>query len=30
LIAQAAGFAYDAHLAGGMQAWKAVGLPTEA
>jgi len=29
LIAQAAGFAYDAHLAGGMQAWKAVGLPTE-
>ena len=30
LIAQAAGFAYDAHLGGGMQAWKAVGLPTEA
>jgi rhodanese-related sulfurtransferase len=29
LIAQAAGLPYDAHLAGGMNAWKAVGLPTE-
>jgi rhodanese-related sulfurtransferase len=29
LAAQAAGFAYDAHLAGGMLAWKAAGLPTE-
>jgi rhodanese-related sulfurtransferase len=29
LIAQAAGLPYDAHLAGGMKAWKAVGLPTE-
>ena len=28
-IAQAAGLAYDAHLAGGMKAWKAAGLPTE-
>jgi len=29
LLAQAAGLPYDAHLAGGMKAWKAVGLPTE-
>jgi rhodanese-related sulfurtransferase len=29
LIAQAAGLPYDAHLAGGMNAWKALGLPTE-
>lgn len=28
-LAQAAGFAYDAHLAGGLIAWKAAGLPTE-
>jgi rhodanese-related sulfurtransferase len=28
-IAQAAGLAYDAHLAGGLKAWKAAGLPTE-
>ena len=28
LIAQAAGFPYDAHLAGGIKAWKAMGLPT--
>jgi len=28
LAAQAAGFAYDKHLAGGMLAWKAAGLPT--
>jgi rhodanese-related sulfurtransferase len=28
-IAQAAGFAYDAHLAGGIKAWKAAGLPIE-
>jgi rhodanese-related sulfurtransferase len=27
--AQAKGFAYDAHLAGGILAWKAAGLPTE-
>ncbi len=27
--AQAAGFPYDAHLAGGLLAWKAAGLPTE-
>ena len=27
--AQAAGLAYDAHLAGGMLAWKAAGHPTE-
>jgi rhodanese-related sulfurtransferase len=27
--AQAAGFAYDAHLAGGILAWKEAGLPTE-
>jgi rhodanese-related sulfurtransferase len=29
LSAQAAGFAYDKHLAGGMLAWKAAGLPTK-
>ena len=28
LIAQAAGLPYDAHLAGGMKAWKELGLPT--
>jgi rhodanese-related sulfurtransferase len=28
-IAQAAGLPYDAHLAGGLKAWKAAGLPTE-
>ena len=28
LAAQAAGFAYDNHLAGGMLGWKAAGLPT--
>ena len=28
LAAQAAGLAYDKHLAGGMLAWKAAGLPT--
>ena len=28
LAAQAEGFAYDKHLAGGMLAWKAAGLPT--
>lgn len=27
--AQAAGLPYDAHLAGGLLAWKAAGLPTE-
>jgi len=27
--AQEAGFPYDAHLAGGLIAWKAAGLPTE-
>jgi rhodanese-related sulfurtransferase len=27
--AQEQGFAYDAHLAGGILAWKAAGLPTE-
>jgi rhodanese-related sulfurtransferase len=27
--AQAQGFPYDAHLAGGILAWKAAGLPTE-
>jgi len=27
--AQAQGLHYDAHLAGGILAWKAVGLPTE-
>ena len=29
LAAQAAGLPYDAHLAGGINAWKAAGLPTE-
>jgi rhodanese-related sulfurtransferase len=29
LAAQDEGFAYDAHLAGGILAWKAAGLPTE-
>jgi rhodanese-related sulfurtransferase len=29
LAAQAAGFPYSAHLAGGIKAWKAAGLPTE-
>ena len=29
LAAQAAGLPYDAHLAGGMKAWKEIGLPTE-
>lgn len=29
LAAQAAGFAYDKHLAGGILGWKAAGLPTE-
>jgi rhodanese-related sulfurtransferase len=29
LMAQAAGLPYDAHLAGGINAWKALGLPTE-
>ena len=29
LAAQAAGLAYDKHLAGGMLAWKATGLPTK-
>jgi rhodanese-related sulfurtransferase len=28
-IAQAGGLAYDAHLAGGIKAWKAAGLPVE-
>ncbi len=28
-IAQAAGLPYDAHMAGGIKAWKAAGLPTE-
>jgi len=28
-IAQAAGLQCDAHLAGGIKAWKAAGLPTE-
>src|SRR5258708_17364808 len=28
-IAQAAGLAYDAHLAGGIKSWKAAGLPVE-
>jgi rhodanese-related sulfurtransferase len=27
--AQAAGLPYDAHLAGGIKAWKEAGLPTE-
>ena len=30
LAAQAEGLAYDKHLAGGMLAWKAAGLPTKA
>jgi rhodanese-related sulfurtransferase len=30
LAAQAAGLNYDKHLAGGMLAWKAAGLPTKA
>jgi rhodanese-related sulfurtransferase len=30
LAAQAEGLAYDKHLAGGMLAWKAAGLPTRA
>jgi len=29
LAAQADGLPYDAHLAGGLLAWKAAGLPTE-
>ena len=29
LIAQAAGLPYDAHLVGGIIAWKAAGYPTE-
>jgi len=29
LVAQAAGLPYDTHLAGGILAWKAAGLPTE-
>jgi rhodanese-related sulfurtransferase len=29
LMAQAAGLPYDAHLAGGIKAWRALGLPTE-
>jgi len=28
-MAQSAGLPYDTHLAGGMIAWKAQGLPTE-
>jgi rhodanese-related sulfurtransferase len=28
-IAQDSGLPYDAHLAGGLKAWKAAGLPTE-
>jgi rhodanese-related sulfurtransferase len=28
-IAQGFGLPYDAHLAGGLKAWKAAGLPTE-
>ena len=30
LAAQEQGFAYGSHLAGGILAWKAAGLPTEA
>jgi rhodanese-related sulfurtransferase len=30
LAAQAAGLAYDKHLAGGIIGWKAAGLPTKA
>jgi rhodanese-related sulfurtransferase len=29
LAAQEAGYPYDAHLAGGILAWKAAGLPTK-
>jgi rhodanese-related sulfurtransferase len=29
LAAQAAGFSYDKHLAGGILGWKAAGLPTK-
>lgn len=29
LVAQEQGFPYGSHLAGGILAWKAVGLPTE-
>jgi rhodanese-related sulfurtransferase len=29
LIAQAAGLPYNAHLAGGIKAWKEAGLPTQ-
>ena len=29
LMAQDAGLPYDAHLAGGLKAWKELGLPTE-
>lgn len=29
LAAQEQGYSYDAHLAGGILAWKAAGLPTE-
>lgn len=29
LAAQEQGYAYDSHLAGGILAWKAAGLPTE-
>jgi rhodanese-related sulfurtransferase len=29
LAAQQQGFTYDSHLAGGILAWKAAGLPTE-
>ncbi|HYS49335.1 MAG TPA: rhodanese-like domain-containing protein [Xanthobacteraceae bacterium] len=29
LAAQEAGLPYDAHLAGGIKAWRAAGLPTE-
>jgi rhodanese-related sulfurtransferase len=29
LMAQSAGLPYNSHLAGGMIAWKALGLPTE-
>jgi rhodanese-related sulfurtransferase len=29
LMAQAAGLPYNAHLAGGIKAWKEVELPTE-
>jgi rhodanese-related sulfurtransferase len=29
LMAQSAGLPYDAHLAGGLKAWKEAGLPTD-